>query len=140
MTIKRLTVRNFKSIRELQLELAPLTILVGPNGSGKSSILEALALMSQSSRRNVYPRSREAIIGGEGALVEYDELNSILHRGLSDVELALGITVDMQVDEMESGIKEDLRASSTEEQSSTSILKSLARAKARSRQKGGDRG
>lgn len=117
MTIKRLTVRNFKSIRELQLELAPLTILVGPNGSGKSSILEALALMSQSSRRNVYPRSREAIIGGEGALVEYDELNSILHRGLSDVELALGITVDMQVDEMESGIKEDLRASSTEKQS-----------------------
>ena len=45
-------IENFKCIKSLEVELAPLTIFVGPNGSGKSSILEALALMSQSTVRD----------------------------------------------------------------------------------------
>ena len=42
-------VRNFKCFGEagVQLELAPLTILVGPNGSGKSSFIDAIALLAQ---------------------------------------------------------------------------------------------
>lgn len=37
-------VKNFKSIRDLRLELGRVTVLIGENGSGKSNILEALAL------------------------------------------------------------------------------------------------
>jgi len=40
----RVRAKNFKSIGELELELAPLTILVGPPGGGKSNILDAIAL------------------------------------------------------------------------------------------------
>lgn len=40
--LTRLKVENFRSIRELDLRLSPLTALVGPNGSGKSTVLAAL--------------------------------------------------------------------------------------------------
>ncbi|MDX2014629.1 MAG: AAA family ATPase [Myxococcaceae bacterium] len=40
--IRRLNVQHFRSIRQLQLTLEPLTALVGPNGCGKSTILAAL--------------------------------------------------------------------------------------------------
>ncbi|MEA2605090.1 MAG: hypothetical protein QOF89_6082 [Acidobacteriota bacterium] len=42
--IENLSIRNFKVLREVDLELKPLTVIVGPNASGKSSILQAIAL------------------------------------------------------------------------------------------------
>ncbi|MEA2074278.1 MAG: AAA family ATPase [Euryarchaeota archaeon] len=42
--ITKLSIKNFRGIREGELELAPLTILLGGNNSGKSTILEALFL------------------------------------------------------------------------------------------------
>lgn len=44
--LQRLRVRNFKSLREVSADLAPLSILFGPNGSGKSNFLEAIQLLS----------------------------------------------------------------------------------------------
>ncbi len=38
----KLSIRNFRSIREQDVELAPITVVYGPNGSGKSSLLYAL--------------------------------------------------------------------------------------------------
>jgi energy-coupling factor transporter ATP-binding protein EcfA2 len=43
--IHRLVVRNFRSLEELELDLAPLTALVGANGSGKSAILRTINLL-----------------------------------------------------------------------------------------------
>lgn len=40
--LTRLKVSFFRSIRDLDLRLSPLTVLVGPNGSGKSTVLAAL--------------------------------------------------------------------------------------------------
>jgi predicted ATPase len=40
--IKRFIAQNFRCLRRVEFELAPLTILVGPNGSGKSALLSAL--------------------------------------------------------------------------------------------------
>jgi len=34
--VTRIKIQGFKSIRELDLELKPINILVGSNGSGKS--------------------------------------------------------------------------------------------------------
>ena len=45
--------RNFKSIRELDLELGPLTVLVGPNASGKSNVLDVLRFIGQALSRNL---------------------------------------------------------------------------------------
>ena len=44
--ITKAHIREFRCIRELEIEFEPLTVLVGPNASGKSSVLEALAQTS----------------------------------------------------------------------------------------------
>ncbi len=43
--ISKLRLRNFKSVTEGDIGMAPLTLLVGENSSGKSTILRALFLM-----------------------------------------------------------------------------------------------
>ena len=48
--LTKVKIENFKSIRKLDLELAPLTILVGPNASGKSNVLEAVAILAQTTK------------------------------------------------------------------------------------------
>ena len=45
--LTRIRLENFKSWRELDMELAPLTLLFGTNSSGKSSVLQALLLLKQ---------------------------------------------------------------------------------------------
>ncbi|CCC81047.1 AAA family ATPase [Thermoproteus tenax] len=41
--VRKVIIRNFKSIGELELELRPgVNLLVGPNGAGKSNVLEAI--------------------------------------------------------------------------------------------------
>lgn len=40
--IRRVKLRNYKSIAACDVRLGPLTILVGPNGSGKSNFVDAL--------------------------------------------------------------------------------------------------
>lgn len=42
--ITKIHIENFRCIRELEMDLEPLTVLVGPNASGKSTVLAALAL------------------------------------------------------------------------------------------------
>lgn len=99
-------IRNFKCVKELDIELAPLTIFVGPNGSGKSSILETLALMSQASSNNVSIRSESAI---HGELLNYEKVEDILYRRSNDVELGLGIVVNIQTKKIKKYYEEDLQ-------------------------------
>ena len=44
--IQKLSFRNFKAYRSLDLEREPLTVLVGPNASGKTTLLEGLQQFS----------------------------------------------------------------------------------------------
>lgn len=39
MYIKNMTIKNFKSIEEAEIEFNPLTMIVGANASGKSNII-----------------------------------------------------------------------------------------------------
>ncbi len=41
----KLDIKNFRSIKDQSVELAPITVLYGPNGSGKSSLLYSLLIM-----------------------------------------------------------------------------------------------
>lgn len=46
--ITNLKLRNYKSIKQCDIKLGDLALLVGPNGSGKSNVLDALSLVQQS--------------------------------------------------------------------------------------------
>ncbi len=45
--LERVRVKNFLSLRNVELSLKPLTVLVGPNASGKSNVLSALHLFKR---------------------------------------------------------------------------------------------
>jgi predicted ATPase len=63
MQIAKLSIQNFKGIRDLELsfedeagQVRPLTLLLGDNGSGKTSVLQAIALvLSLATRRTAEP-------------------------------------------------------------------------------------
>lgn len=44
--ITSVRIRNYKSIRDATLDLAPFTVLIGQNGSGKSNVVDALACVA----------------------------------------------------------------------------------------------
>lgn len=48
--LRRLRVKNYKSLRNLDLRLNDLNVLVGPNAAGKSNILDCLAFLSEQAR------------------------------------------------------------------------------------------
>ena len=46
MLIKYLSVHNFKSLKEENIEFSPLTMLVGANASGKSNLINIFRFIS----------------------------------------------------------------------------------------------
>lgn len=54
MRITAVSIRNFRGIKSLDLELGPVTVLIGENNSGKTSVLDALKLCL----RDLGPRRR----------------------------------------------------------------------------------
>jgi predicted ATPase len=48
--LTRLSIRNFKTFSQLELDLAPLTVLTGFNSSGKSTVIQALLLAQVASQ------------------------------------------------------------------------------------------
>ncbi len=45
--ITELSVKNYRSLKDMKLSFGPLTVLIGANGSGKSNILDVLKLLKQ---------------------------------------------------------------------------------------------
>jgi predicted ATPase len=68
--IKRIKIRDFKSIRELELELDPVTVLVGRSGTGKSNVVRAIRFL-----RNLLLNYQQAVNyeGGWGRIVPEGE-------------------------------------------------------------------
>src|SRR5579883_2612363 len=41
--ITKVTVKNFRCLHDVEVQLGPFNVLIGPNDSGKSSLLKAIA-------------------------------------------------------------------------------------------------
>jgi len=48
--LRRLRIKNYKSLADVEVHLKPLSVLFGPNSAGKSNCLDALQLLSQMAR------------------------------------------------------------------------------------------
>ena len=65
-----LAIANYRSLRQLVLPLARLTVVTGPNGSGKSSVYRALRLLAET-----------ALGGVVGSIAREGGLSSVLWAG-----------------------------------------------------------
>jgi predicted ATPase len=54
--LRQLRARNFQSLADISLDLAPLTVIVGPSNSGKSAIVRALRAVATNSRHANFVR------------------------------------------------------------------------------------
>jgi len=70
MPITRLHVQGYRCLRDVDLELRPLTVLIGPNGSGKSSLLDVLIVLKRGLARHLADALSER--GGVARLRTYD--------------------------------------------------------------------
>ena len=87
LRITRIRAKNYRSIRELDLELGPLTVLVGPNASGKSNVLDVLRFI-----RDVFNHGLDAAISWRDGI---DTIRHLSRRGRSrDVELGFSATFE----------------------------------------------
>ncbi|NUQ38520.1 MAG: AAA family ATPase [Caldilineales bacterium] len=70
----RMTLKGYKSIRELHLELRPLTLLIGANGAGKSNFIGAFKLLNHLVNQNLQLHVARA--GGADQILHYGRQNT----------------------------------------------------------------
>lgn len=63
--IKSIHIKNFKCLREVNLDLSPLTLLCGLNGMGKSSVIQALLMIRQSLDSGSLGREQQIELNGD---------------------------------------------------------------------------
>ena len=75
MSIRKVKIEGFRSLRDVTWEPGKLNVVIGPNGSGKSNLLRALALLQKSATGNL---SEEVLrLGGIAALLWDGQANEI---------------------------------------------------------------
>ena len=93
ISLKRITIKNFKCWENVPIDLKPLTVLIGPNGSGKSSVLQALSLLK---RFVTSPSSMTLDKLGDFSSAEYLNLgrfDELVHKHEPNRE----VTIEVQV-------------------------------------------
>lgn len=78
--INRIEIENFKSIRQMNLELKPINILIGANGAGKSNFIGFFKLL-----KNIYGHNLQNYTAEEAGA------NNILHFGVKNSECLKGL-------------------------------------------------
>lgn len=56
--LKRVSIQNFKSLKDVTLDLQKVNLLIGPNNSGKTNFLKALEFVKENYRE--FPRRKDA--------------------------------------------------------------------------------
>lgn len=72
---ERLTVKGFRRLIDVDVELRPFTVLLGVNGVGKSSFLDAISLLSSSAAGRLKERISE--MGGLANLMTLDRAKQL---------------------------------------------------------------
>lgn len=88
--IKKLHLKNFKSHRDTELNLKPLSLISGVNNVGKSSVLQSLLLLRQTFKRG---KLGEGLVLNK-PLIELGRGNDVLYKFAQDPILAIELTTD----------------------------------------------
>jgi predicted ATPase len=73
--IKKLKVKNYKSLKNVELEFDNFNVLIGPNASGKSNLLDCLTFVSEIAQKGIDESLNGR--GGYGHVLFYGEKGNI---------------------------------------------------------------
>ncbi len=79
--ITKLHIENFKCLRDVTVELQPLTVLIGKNDTGKTSFLEALGMLGDLANGRATP------------LLQHNGFDNVLSRGAEKRQIAWDATI-----------------------------------------------
>src|ERR1700683_1373040 len=85
--LERIHLENFKANRDVDIRLAPLTVLAGINSSGKSTLLQAIGALRQSYEPNGWTDG----LSVSGQLVQLGKYGDLLTEGTSGDTVAVTI-------------------------------------------------
>lgn len=83
---QEISIKGFRRLADVQLEMRPLCVLIGANGIGKTSVLDALSLLASSAQGSLNAALSE--LGGLAALITYDHAE----------QLTFGISMEIEKD------------------------------------------
>ena len=89
--IERLRIENFKALREAEVQLTPLHLLIGQNDSGKTSVLQALAAVC----RSIDHEAPACFLGRWQG-------RELVHWGIEKPEVQLSVRVSEEAEESQS--------------------------------------
>jgi len=117
--LKRIHIRGYKSLADVDVRLKPLSVLFGPNASGKSNFLDALQLLSRIATSMTLREAFEPPYRGKPlesfSLCGTNGLEDLLQKESAkfsieaDIELSEGVvqSVNRQILEMRKGASGD---------------------------------
>lgn len=87
--LSRISIKNFKSIREASVGLRQLTVLVGANSAGKSSLMQSVFLLAQIARGTTRPD----LVSLNGMELNLGNFGDVRHSASSGQPIELRLTV-----------------------------------------------
>jgi len=93
--IRRIAVTGYKSLRDVELTLKPLTVIIGPNATGKSNLFDALHLLKRIVRSRTLAEAFEAHRGDpiEAFSFGAEGISGLLKR--DEARFALEVDVEL---------------------------------------------
>ena len=102
--LKSWHMRNFKSVNEATVPLAPLTILVGENSSGKSTLIQSILFMAQNAQSPVHGfQSNRGKLDLNGNLVSLGTFDEAIYSGASKRIFSLGGVLNLPIYTLQEG-------------------------------------
>ena len=101
--LKKIFLRNFKSVKDAEVPISPLTVVVGANSSGKSTLLQSVLSLSQAMSKElngtIYPLNGEII-----RLGSFAEARSFFAES-SDAAIRIGFELETEYLSRESSMQ-----------------------------------
>lgn len=95
--LRKITLQNFKNWRQLDIDVAPISLLFGTNSAGKTGILQSLLLLKQTAK-GIDPQQHMNFGGGDRDYADFGSYKDLVFGHKDGSPISLGLTWDLSAD------------------------------------------